>query len=144
MIDVVIAGAGPTGLTLACDLVRRGISCRVLDQAPALPPGSRGVTLKPRSLEVPDDLGVVERVLAGSHVESRTRYRFGDGKPFAVRVPSEQPTPTRPYPNSVAIPQWRTREILLARLEELGGAVEFGRGVTGVTNGPDSVQIGRA
>lgn len=141
MIDVVIAGAGPTGLTLACDLVRRGIRCRVLDQAPALAPGSRGVTLKPRSLEVLDDLGVADRVLAGSHVESTTRYRFGDGKPFAVHVAPEKATPTRPYPNSVAIPQWRTREILLARLEELGGAVEFGRGITGVTNGPDSVRV---
>jgi 2-polyprenyl-6-methoxyphenol hydroxylase-like FAD-dependent oxidoreductase len=141
MIDVVIAGAGPTGLTLACDLARRGIGCRVLEAAPQLPPGSRGVTLKPRSLELFDDLGVVGRVLAGSHTESRTRYHFGGGEPADVRVPVAEPEPTRPYPNSVAIPQWRLRDILRDRFAELGGTVEFGRRVTNVSTGADSATV---
>ena len=141
MIDVVIAGAGPTGLALACDLARRGIRCRVLDQAPGPAPGSRGVTLKPRSLEVLDDLGVADRVLAAAHVESHSRYRFGDGKQVAVHVRPEKASPGRPYPNSVALPQWRTREILLERLGELGVSVEFGSGVSGVTDGADSVRV---
>ncbi|MEV4189591.1 FAD-dependent oxidoreductase, partial [Streptosporangium canum] len=54
-LDVLIVGAGPTGLTLACDLVRRGLTCRIVEQRPTPQTGSRGFTLKPRSLEVLDD-----------------------------------------------------------------------------------------
>ncbi|CAM5275824.1 hypothetical protein MAUB1S_00302 [Mycolicibacterium aubagnense] len=61
---VVIAGAGPTGLTLAIELARRGVACRVLDRAPTLFPGSRGKGLQPRTHEVFDDLGVIGAVLA--------------------------------------------------------------------------------
>lgn len=61
---VVIAGAGPTGLTLAIELARRGVPTRVLDKAATLFPGSRGKGLQPRTLEVFDDLGVIGAVLA--------------------------------------------------------------------------------
>lgn len=62
---VVIAGAGPTGLTLACELTRRGIACRVLDKAPDLFPGSRGKGLSPRTQEVFDDLGIAPAINSG-------------------------------------------------------------------------------
>jgi 2-polyprenyl-6-methoxyphenol hydroxylase-like FAD-dependent oxidoreductase len=74
--DVLIVGAGPTGLTLACDLARRGIATRIIDRAPVFPHGSRGKGLSPRSLEVLDDLGVIDRVLAAgvTHLPHR-KYR---------------------------------------------------------------------
>ena len=62
--SVVVAGAGPTGLTLAIELARRGVPVRVLDRAQTLFPGSRGKGLQPRTLEVFDDLGVIGAVLA--------------------------------------------------------------------------------
>ena len=40
--DVLVAGPGPTGLVLACELLRRGISCRVIDRAQAYPTATRG------------------------------------------------------------------------------------------------------
>ena len=55
-IDVLIVGAGPTGLTLAIDLARRGVRLRLIDQAAAPFAGSRGKGLQPRSLEVFEDL----------------------------------------------------------------------------------------
>ena len=60
---VLIVGAGPTGMTLACDLARRGIACRVVDKPVEPFPGSRGKGLQPRTLEVFDDLGVIVRCL---------------------------------------------------------------------------------
>ena len=65
--DVLVVGAGPTGLTLACDLARRGVAVRIIDQAPQFPSGSRGKGLSPRSLEVLDDLGVIDRIQASGH-----------------------------------------------------------------------------
>ena len=56
--DVLVVGAGPTGLTLACDLARRGVAVRIVDRAQEFPGGSRGKGLSPRSLEVFDDLAV--------------------------------------------------------------------------------------
>ena len=50
--QVLIAGAGPTGLTLAIELARRGIGVRIVDKAEQFPFGSRGDGLQPRTLEV--------------------------------------------------------------------------------------------
>ncbi|WP_406315184.1 FAD-dependent monooxygenase [Streptosporangium sp. NBC_01639] len=125
-VDVLIVGAGPTGLTLACDLTRRGISCRIIERSPTPQVGSRGFTLKPRSLEVFDDLGVADRVTAAAQVQSRTRFHLGRPLLFDLRVPPAPPSRRRPYPNSLAIPEWRTEAVLRERLTELGGAVEFG------------------
>jgi 2-polyprenyl-6-methoxyphenol hydroxylase-like FAD-dependent oxidoreductase len=69
-VAVLIAGAGPTGLALACDLARRGVSFRIVDKAAAYFVGSRGKGLQPRSLEVLDDFGVIEQVLANGRVSS--------------------------------------------------------------------------
>jgi len=62
--DVVIVGAGPTGLTLACDLARHGVPFRIVDKATEPFTGSRGKGVQPRTLEVFDDLGVVEELLS--------------------------------------------------------------------------------
>ena len=61
---VLIVGAGPTGLMLACDLARKGVAFRIVEASPGPQPGSRGKGVQPRSLEVFDDLGIGERVLA--------------------------------------------------------------------------------
>src|ERR1700759_4184301 len=62
--SVLIVGAGPTGLTLACELARRGVSFRLIDKAEKYFAGSRGKGLQPRSLEVMDDFGIVDEILA--------------------------------------------------------------------------------
>lgn len=62
--EVLIVGAGPTGLTLACDLARRGVRCRLIEQSDRLFPGSRGKGLQPRTQEVFDDLGVSDAIRA--------------------------------------------------------------------------------
>jgi 2-polyprenyl-6-methoxyphenol hydroxylase-like FAD-dependent oxidoreductase len=62
-VQILIAGAGPTGLALACDLARRGVQFRIIDKAQAYFIGSKGKGLQPRSLEVMDDFGIVDQVL---------------------------------------------------------------------------------
>jgi 2-polyprenyl-6-methoxyphenol hydroxylase-like FAD-dependent oxidoreductase len=62
--DVLIVGAGPTGLTLALDLARRDIRVRIIDRATSHFIGSRGKGLQDRSLEVLDDLGVADQLKA--------------------------------------------------------------------------------
>src|SRR4051812_958857 len=64
-LDVLIVGAGPAGTTLAIDLIRRGLNVRVVDKAEHGFPGSRAKGVQPRTLEVFEDLGALDDVLAG-------------------------------------------------------------------------------
>src|SRR4051812_1597891 len=65
---VLIVGAGPTGLELACELARRGVTFRLIEAAPGPQLGSRGKGIQPRTLEVFGDLGIVDRVLANGRM----------------------------------------------------------------------------
>ena len=137
---VLIAGAGPTGLTLALDLARRGISFRLIDAATAPFEGSRGKGLQPRTLEIFDDLGVIGAILAAGAPYPRFRFHLGR---FSLRVGSigswRQPTDGVPYPNLWMVPQARTEAILRDRLSALGGKVEFGYALTAFTQNQHGV-----
>ena len=77
---VLIVGAGPTGLTLACELARRGVAFHLIEAAHGPQPGSRGKGLQPRTLEVFDDLGIVDRVLAHGQMAMPIRSTAPDGQ----------------------------------------------------------------
>src|SRR5690349_14680086 len=61
---VLVVGAGPTGLTLACELARRGIATRIIDRANSPSNASKAIALWGRSLEVLEGLGVSDAALA--------------------------------------------------------------------------------
>ena len=99
--QVLIVGAGPTGLTLAIELARRGIAFRLIEAADGPFAGSRGKGLQPRTLEVFDDLGVIDAVLAAGMPYPRLRIHGG---PFSWRAGSlgtlKPTTDHEPYPRS--------------------------------------------
>ncbi len=137
--EVLIVGAGPTGLTLACDLLRRGVDVRIVDRSPGFRRWSRGKGVQPRTMEVFDDLGIAEAALAAGRVDHRLRLYAGGALAADLAVPARPPRPGVPYPNLLILPQWRTEELLRERLAALGGTVELGREVTGVVPGEDGV-----
>jgi 2-polyprenyl-6-methoxyphenol hydroxylase-like FAD-dependent oxidoreductase len=122
-----VVGAGPTGLTLACDLARRGVAVRIVDRAQEFPGGSRGKGLSPRSLEVFDDLAVIDRMLASgiTHMPHR-KYQGADVIAEIDPEAGRMPTPDIPYPVGLMIPQWRVEQILRERLADFDVAVELG------------------
>ena len=115
---VLVAGAGPTGLTLALDLARRNIPVRIIDRAPVFFAGSRGDGIQPRTLEVFDDLGVLDAVHAAGMPAPAMRVHL-DGQFVTERRMSEpvDPTPAIPYPNLWVLGQSGTERILRDRLE---------------------------
>ncbi|MGI5226389.1 FAD-dependent monooxygenase [Actinoallomurus sp. CA-142502] len=145
---VLIVGAGPTGLTLACDLARRGADFRIIEKE--RPAGSRGKGLQPRTLEVFDDLGVLDAVLtAGAPYPPLRSYAGGEVVWEGRMHEPKEPTPEVPYPTAPMLPQWRTEQILRDRLAELGGRVERGElidfeqdddGVTAVLAGGERIR----
>jgi 2-polyprenyl-6-methoxyphenol hydroxylase-like FAD-dependent oxidoreductase len=125
-LTVFIVGAGPTGLTLACELARNGVSVRLIEAVPGPQPGSRGKSIQPRTLEVFDDLGIVDRVIANGRMAMPTRSTAPDGQVTLGGAETMGNRPDIPYPAVLITPQWRIEEALRLRLAELGGAVEFG------------------
>jgi 2-polyprenyl-6-methoxyphenol hydroxylase-like FAD-dependent oxidoreductase len=137
---VLVAGAGPTGLTLAIELARRGFGVRVVERAEHAFIGSRGDGLQPRTLEVFEDLGVLDAVFAAGELHRPIRGYAGHDVVYEGRMaPIVEPRPDVPYPNGWVLGQSRTEGILRARLAELGGTVEFGTALTGFTQDADGV-----
>ncbi|MFJ3548635.1 FAD-dependent oxidoreductase [Streptomyces sp. NPDC090114] len=137
---VLIVGAGPTGLALGIDLARRGVPALVVERGESLFPGSRGKGMQPRTMEVFDDLGVLDAIhAAGGGYPVGMIWRDGERVGEHHMFEPAEPTEDAPYNAPWMVPQWRTQRILLERLEELGGKVSYGREVTGVTQDEDGV-----
>jgi 2-polyprenyl-6-methoxyphenol hydroxylase-like FAD-dependent oxidoreductase len=138
--DVLIVGAGPTGLTLACTLAQRGIQVRIVDAANAPPTGSRGKGLQPRTLELFDDLGIVDNVVAHGVFDLPIRYYDESGQSKDDRLYEQRtPRPHAPFLRPLIIPQWRVEAALRQKLEQLGARVEYGTELTGIAPQADGV-----
>ncbi|WP_369224905.1 FAD-dependent monooxygenase [Streptomyces sp. R39] len=140
--DVAVVGAGPTGLALGIDLARRGVDALVVEAGEKLFPGSRGKGIQPRTQEVFDDLGVLGAMrAAGGPYPPQRFWKNGEPletKPMFDAVAADEGTP---YTEPLMVAQWRTQEVLYARLRELGGRVEFGRAVTGLDQDARGVTV---
>jgi len=139
--SVLIAGAGPTGLTLACELARRQVPFRLIDGAPAPFNGSRGKGLQPRSLEVFDDLGIASQAVAGGRFHMPMRIYAADGYRDVDVHEGREPRPDVPYASSLIIPQWRVEDLLRQKLGELGGRVEYAVSLRELSNDGDGVSV---
>ncbi|RSS73962.1 FAD-dependent oxidoreductase [Streptomyces sp. WAC06614] len=126
--DVVVVGAGPTGLTLACELARRGKAVRILDQREAPHRESRGKGLRPGSLEVFEGLGIADELRALGSTD-RIYRKYFDGE-HAADTHVE---------GLMLIGQWQIEEALRARLADLGVRVEYGAQVHGIAQHADGV-----
>ena len=137
---VLIVGAGPTGLALACDLARRDVAFRIIDKAPAYFAGSRGKGLQPRSLEVLDDFGLVNRILENGRFH--LPFRAYDGATALGDFDMHEgrdPTPNVPYASSLIIPQWRVEETLRQCVEAAGAHVELATELIAIEQDGDGI-----
>ena len=135
MSEILIVGAGPTGMTLACELALRQVPYRIIDASPAPFAGSRAKGLQPRTLEVFDRLGLAEEVVAAGLTELPFRQYDPEGGHRDVPRPGLGARPDVPWPSPLLIPQWRTEAALRGRLEALGGSIEYGTTLTSAVDG---------
>jgi 2-polyprenyl-6-methoxyphenol hydroxylase-like FAD-dependent oxidoreductase len=139
MPGVIISGAGPAGLTLAIELARRDVDFLLIDKAPRPFPGSRGKGIQPRTLEVFEDLGVVDRMVAAGGEFPVQRIYTEAGAVDRRVMEHQEPTPAEPYRNPLLLPQFRTESLLRDRLADLGHAPAYGRELLGLHVTEDGV-----
>ncbi|MFD2872026.1 FAD-dependent monooxygenase [Mucilaginibacter ximonensis] len=122
--QVLIIGAGPVGMTLACELARRHVSYRIIERSPVASQGSRAKALQPRSLEILNDLGIAEELLAVGTTE--LPFRKYAGNQFLGETPRTGfPRNDTRFPKTLLLPQPAVERALRAKLEALGGRIEW-------------------
>lgn len=138
--DVLICGAGAAGLTLAIDLARRGISFRLIEKMDRPFHGSRGKGIQPRTQEIFEDLGIIDRIFAaGGPYPPQREYRDDGSFTESEVMERSAPTPAEPYHMALMIPQFLTEGVMRERLFELGQRVEFGCELVGLEQDQDGV-----
>lgn len=122
--DVLIVGAGPSGLMLAVCLTRLGVDAVIVDGKSGPTRESRALAVQARSMELYDQLGLVDRVLAESHPARKAVPGFRD-RPFGIIALRGLGAGVTPYPEITVLEQSRNEAILVGALEELGRAVRW-------------------
>ncbi len=132
---VVIAGAGPVGMTAALALARRGVPVTVLEAAPSLPTDLRGSTFHPPTLEMLAELGVAEQLIAEGLRVDKFQFRERSEGIVAEMDMGLLKHDTR-FPFRLQCPQHWLTAIILDRLKALDHAeVRFDHKVVDVRQG---------
>jgi len=131
---VIVAGAGPTGLTLAAELRRGGIEVILLERRSRRDmDGSRAAGMQPRTIEMLDQRGIADRFLAAGP-------RVNDLGSFAGIILDHSTLPTR-FPYLLNIFQADVEQILEDVAAELGVPVQWSTTVTGVDQDATGVEV---
>src|SRR5215469_338105 len=124
--QILVVGAGPVGLTLALDLARRGIACRIIEQSPAYQIGTRGRGISLRTQQVFEDLGILDALLPYDEGMPPARTYDHDTLISESNPASFFPPVPPPYHPILMISQEHTEAMLRARLASYGRQVELG------------------
>ena len=137
--DVLIVGAGPTGLMLACQLARRGVRALLIDRHSEPARETRALGVQARTMEIYAQLGILERALELGHKGTGANI-WAKGRRSA-RVPlGETGSGATPYPYVFILGQDDNERIMGERLRDFGMAVQWNTELTGLEQKGDHVE----
>jgi 2-polyprenyl-6-methoxyphenol hydroxylase-like FAD-dependent oxidoreductase len=120
--NVLIVGAGPVGLTLANELFRHGVPCRLIDSSPHATRETKALGIMPRTLELLAKMGVAETAIARG-IKTPVISPYSEGKRLA-RLDFREHLLDSPYPYPLMLPQNETEALLTEHLQSQDGAIE--------------------
>jgi 2-polyprenyl-6-methoxyphenol hydroxylase-like FAD-dependent oxidoreductase len=118
--QVLIVGAGPTGLVLAAELLRRGIATRVIDKGDGVVLETRALAIHARTAEVFDQMGLADRFLERGQIVNRIHFYTG-GKSLLKLDLSRNGSR---FGFMLDVPQDETERILRGHVSDLGGTID--------------------
>src|SRR5947209_764562 len=133
--DVLVVGAGPTGLALGASLTARGIRVALVDKLAEGENTSRAAAVNARTLEVLEDLDVASRMVKAGLIAPRFTMR--EGRRVLISIDFSQLPTAHPY--TLMLSQADTERLLLQRLHELGGEVIRPKTLTRLAQDADGV-----
>jgi 2-polyprenyl-6-methoxyphenol hydroxylase-like FAD-dependent oxidoreductase len=134
---VLVVGAGPTGLTMAIELARRGVDVDIIDVSAGPAVETRALGVQARTLELFDRIEVADAAIAKGLPVAAFSV-FSENKPI---VHVNMRGLDTPYPFTLMLPQHETESLLAARLAELGVKVQRRVELTALTQHPDAVEV---
>jgi 2-polyprenyl-6-methoxyphenol hydroxylase-like FAD-dependent oxidoreductase len=135
--QVLIVGAGPTGLTAASELTRHGVRVRIIEQNSAPSIHSKALVVQPRTLEVFYAMGISDQVAKLAQPVFSMQAHL-NGKDVAMIQFGEV---DGPFPRPMMLRQSQTERLLGARLAEQGVDIEWGTSLTEFTSSEDGVGV---
>ncbi|WP_020422025.1 FAD-dependent monooxygenase [Amycolatopsis sp. ATCC 39116] len=132
--NIVIAGAGPTGLWLAAELRLAGAEVTVLEQRTERDPHSKALTIHPRTIEVLASRGVEQPFLAEGIPIPQGHFAVLDDRLDFALLDTD-------FPITLALLQARTEELLEDHARDRGADIRRGHRVTGLTEHPGEVRV---
>ncbi len=139
-VDVLVIGAGPTGLTAAAEALRHGLSVRIVERKAMRDGFSKALVVHARTMETFSFMGIDREVRAVGATFAALNLNFNNRK-RTVRVDLvNQPWGDTEFPYWLSVPQYDTERVLEAHLVRLGGEVEWSRPLLSVTDHGDVVE----
>jgi 2-polyprenyl-6-methoxyphenol hydroxylase-like FAD-dependent oxidoreductase len=136
-VQVAIVGAGPTGAMLGIELARRGIEVSILDRQPERSPESRAIGIHARTLEVFDQLGVIDEFLDLGHRVDGFTFHLRGRRSLRLGFGALESR----YPFMLTLSQAETQRILEEQLARIGVTVQRGVQLLELHEGEDAVEL---
>ena len=121
--DVIIVGAGPTGLMLACQLSRFGINFRIIDKERERTQESRAIGIQAKSMEIFQNLNIVDQFIKKAKTPKEASIYFNNKVVFRLCFQKMDIKGT-PYSKVFLLPQSETEKIFSTYLEKLNIPIE--------------------
>jgi len=134
---ILIVGAGPTGMTMACQLLQQGIPCRIIDKRAALTTESKAININSASMQMFDRMGIADRFLEKG-LEIKHIYVHWENKRI---VHVDYRRIDTPYHFFVCMPQAMSEGVISDFLTEIHGSIERSVEFIGCKPGQDQVEV---
>jgi 2-polyprenyl-6-methoxyphenol hydroxylase-like FAD-dependent oxidoreductase len=122
-IDVLISGAGPAGLMMACQLALHHISFRIIDKKTSPVMHSGALIVHARTLEIFHQMGIAEKAIEAGIIAQTINIRFNQPENYTLDI-SDLGKGLTSFPFLLMIEQWQTENLLIEFLEDRGHLVE--------------------